>query len=126
MAFSSRPSVPLLITNNKKEFVIAIKYLGKLAFPFSRSRCHSNCVSYGFDVCPCHIGQSTEFQCLISESFLSLYRSAFIEMLDSNLRTEFCLRHSPRRSLRHSPRRSLRHSPRRSLRANKNLHITHR
>ncbi|KRY35874.1 hypothetical protein T01_15456 [Trichinella spiralis] len=30
--------------------------LGKLALPFSRSRCHSNCVSYGFDVCPCHIG----------------------------------------------------------------------
>ncbi|XP_003379703.1 hypothetical protein Tsp_03359, partial [Trichinella spiralis] len=27
MAFSSRPSVPLLITNSKKEFVTAIKYV---------------------------------------------------------------------------------------------------
>ncbi|XP_003380602.1 conserved hypothetical protein, partial [Trichinella spiralis] len=43
MAFSSRPSVPLLITNSKKEFDImtAMKYSQPMAL--------SNCVSYGSD-----------------------------------------------------------------------------
>ncbi|KRX51036.1 hypothetical protein T09_3366 [Trichinella sp. T9] len=47
MAFSSLSSVPLLITNSKKEFdMTTMKYLQLMAL--------SNCVSYAPDVFPCH------------------------------------------------------------------------
>ncbi|KRX12764.1 hypothetical protein T07_6397 [Trichinella nelsoni] len=72
-AFTSRPSVPLLITNSiflllwtpclvmftsvavhpSILFLIAIDYVIR-KFSFTRSRWHSNCVSYGSDVFPCH------------------------------------------------------------------------
>ncbi|KRX51582.1 hypothetical protein T09_1226 [Trichinella sp. T9] len=46
MVFSSRPSVPLLITNTM-DYVIR-------KFVWSQPMTLSNCVSYGSDVFPCH------------------------------------------------------------------------
>ncbi|KRX85099.1 hypothetical protein T06_13421, partial [Trichinella sp. T6] len=58
-AFPSRPSVPLLITNSQRRnsilFMTAMKYQWITSSEnFSRSRWHSNFVSYGSDIFPCH------------------------------------------------------------------------
>ncbi|KRY48194.1 hypothetical protein T03_14523 [Trichinella britovi] len=65
MAFSSRPSVPLLITNRRNFilFMTAMKYQWITSssenFCLDR-RFHSNCVSYCSDVFPCHASKERE------------------------------------------------------------------